>query len=114
MGGLLTANIMGITQVQNKLSNLSNAAMNNFSNKLYKVGLEVEAKAKQLAPVRTGRLRSSIHTTQKNPKLVLVGSNVRYAPFVEFGTVKTPAQPYLRPALQAVKPNMNRIVGELL
>lgn len=45
----------------------------------------VEAGAKEAAPVDTGRLRSSI-ATRIGPTRALVGSNVVYAPFVEFGT----------------------------
>ena len=39
-----------------------------------------------------------------------VGTDVTYAPYVEFGTIKMPAQPFLFPALEK---NKNRIV-ELL
>lgn len=34
---------------------------------------------------------------------VLVGSAVDYAPYIEFGTVKSNAQPFLRPALDLAK-----------
>jgi HK97 gp10 family phage protein len=33
---------------------------------------------------------------------LVVGSNVDYAPFVEFGTSRQAAQPYLRPAFRSV------------
>lgn len=63
----------------------------------------VQNEARRLAPVDTGRLRSSI---QRGPlqrdrlgAFVEVGTNVAYAPFVEFGTFRSPGQPYLRPAL---------------
>lgn len=49
------------------------------------VGLAAEGYAKNLCPVDTGVLRNSIaHTVQDNS--VYVGTNVEYAPYVEFGT----------------------------
>jgi phage gpG-like protein len=72
-------------------------------------GLRVEAAAKNFATghaggphVRTGRLRSSISTALgEDPEGVYVdiGSNVEYAGFVELGTRRAKAYPYLRPAL---------------
>jgi HK97 gp10 family phage protein len=67
-----------------------------------RLAIDVQNRARQLSPVDTGRLRSSInHKAGRDRKgyYVDVGSNVKYAPFVEFGTMKQPAQPYLRPAL---------------
>lgn len=63
----------------------------------------IAATAKQLAPVRTGELRGSIH-----PKVVNLGrgraevaieATAKHAIFVEFGTSRMRAQPYMRPAL---------------
>lgn len=70
---------------------------------LVTLGLRVQNRARQLAPVDTGRLRSSITSSglQRDSRgaYVEVGTNVFYAGFVEFGTRRMPAQPYLRPAL---------------
>jgi HK97 gp10 family phage protein len=50
--------------------------------------------------VRTGRLRNSLtHEVSMNEKAVYIGSAVKYAPYVENGTMKMPARPYLRPAI---------------
>lgn len=48
--------------------------------------------------VRTGRLKNSI-TYAVEENAVLVGTNVEYAGFVENGTMKMPARPYLRPGI---------------
>lgn len=53
---------------------------------LLDTGHEVQADAKRNCPVDTGRLRSSITTKQTALNEVLVGTNVEYAPDVEFGT----------------------------
>lgn len=64
---------------------------------LEKIGLTAERYAKKLAPVDTGRLRKSItHAVDGND--VYIGSNVEYAPYVELGTSKQKAQPFLKPA----------------
>ena len=51
--------------------------------------LVVSGAAKQLAPVDTGRLRASITPAvarEANEVIGVVGSNVEYAPYMEFGT----------------------------
>ncbi len=67
--------------------------------------------AKSLTPVDTGRLRSSITWQMGRAGDVLfaeVGTNVEYAPHVEFGTRWMAAQPYLVPALlRVVSPTTN-------
>lgn len=70
--------------------------------KLKQLGFKIEAEAKKKCPVDTGRLRASITTTVEGGK-VIVGSNVKYAPYVEWGTEKMEAQPYLRPAIDLVR-----------
>lgn len=66
---------------------------------LEECGLVAEGYAKKLCPVDTGRLRNSIsHTT--NDKSAYIGTNVEYAPYVEMGTSRTRAQPYLKPAVE--------------
>lgn len=61
------------------------------------VGLQAEGYAKLVCPVDTGRLRNSIsHAVEGNT--AYIGTNVEYAPYVEFGTHKQRAQPYLQPA----------------
>lgn len=64
----------------------------------------VETAAKRLAPVDTGRLRSSItHAIDRDGDglVGIVGSDVDYAVFVELGTSRAAAKPFLRPALAA-------------
>jgi HK97 gp10 family phage protein len=63
---------------------------------------------KQLAPVRTGHLRDSIHKVEDSPSGGLIASKgiqieAYYWIFVEYGTVYMEAQPFVHPALQAVK-----------
>ncbi len=89
----------------------------------YEIGLIVEGYAKSLAPVLTGRLAGSVTTQAKgrgtdveapatgedkiaapgSDKEVLVGTAVDYGPYVEFGTARSNAQPFLRPALDLAR-----------
>lgn len=65
----------------------------------------IEAAAKRNCPVDTGRLRSSItHEMLSGGGSLIgrVGSNVEYAAYVELGTSRMAARPYLRPALSSV------------
>lgn len=56
--------------------------------------------------VRTGRLRGSITWRpgqDAQSPYVDIGSAVYYAPFVELGTSRMAARPFLRPALEAAR-----------
>lgn len=78
--------------------------------KLELASLLVERSAKENCPVKTGTLRRSI-TRRVGKRKARVGSNVEYAPFVEMGTRKMPAQPYLRPALESNRDRIKRLFG---
>lgn len=65
------------------------------------LALEVAVEAKKIVPVRTGKLKRSIHARVYND-VAIIGSRVFYAPYVEAGTPKMSARPYLRPALEIV------------
>ena len=53
---------------------------------LESIGQECEGYAKEDCPVDTGRLRNSIaHKVIDNEKAVYIGTNVEYAPYVEYG-----------------------------
>jgi HK97 gp10 family phage protein len=89
----------------------------------FEIGLIVEGQAKLLSPVDTGRLAGSITTQARDhgtsPESpaqggdriqapsdemeVLVGTAVAYGPYQEFGTVRTDAQPFLRPSLDLAR-----------
>lgn len=60
-------------------------------------GIDCQARAKQNCPVDTGRLRASI---QYQPYILScqVGTDVNYCWYVELGTHKMAARPYLYPA----------------
>lgn len=55
--------------------------------------------AQTYAPVRTGALRDSIHTEQSGPMSFNLVADINYAVYVEYGTVRMLARPFLRPAV---------------
>lgn len=74
-------------------------------------GGKAETYAKELAPVGTpestgipgyhgGTLRNSITHEQWDEKTEVIGSTVNYSKFVELGTYKMKARPFLRPAAE--------------
>ena len=59
--------------------------------------------ARERAPVRTGRTRASISAVVERSAMTLqIRADVRWAVFIELGTRRMPARPFLRPALDAV------------
>lgn len=73
----------------------------------FEAALFIEGAAKYRCPVDTGNLRRSIAaqppTMQGDTAVALVGTNVEYAAYVEFGTRKMNAQPFMGPALEAAR-----------
>mgnify|MGYP005813244235 CR=1 FL=1 len=85
-----------------------------------KVAFDVEQKAKEVCPVDTGALRNSISLFSgqfesisgstgflsgfSEPAYIEVGPTMDYSIYVEYGTYKMAAQPYMRPAADLVRP----------
>ena len=76
--------------------------------------LLVEAEAKKRCPVDTGKLRASITPVIQSWAAGYVGTNTAYAPYVEYGTRKMPAQPFLEPAFLEGKRLASKIFGEAI
>ena len=74
-----------------------------------KSALRIQRRAKERCPVDTGRLRASIQLKSYNNGLTMtVGTIVKYAPYVEFGTYRAHAQPFLFPAAEEERPVLER------
>ena len=139
-------------QNQNKIFDKLKADLNKYSEDLVKQidaeifasAEEMATRAKQKAPVDTGRLRTSIKV-EKDPNSKLaydLVANVRYAAYVEFGTGPeakeytatldsewkeyaesfktnrpgghTPAQPFFYPSVREVFPQMVKRIEDLI
>lgn len=58
--------------------------------------------------VDTGRLKNSVTFTQTGPMSVSVGSKVKYAAWLEFGTIKMAPRPAWGPASLAAQPKFRK------
>lgn len=109
---------MSNSNYQSNRRNVERALTEAEEQALLAIGGFVEGAAKYLCPVGEydngrvgGNLRSSInHKVNKNDKSVVIGTNVEYAPFVEKGTSKMAAQPYLTPAIENNTAQIKQIV----
>ncbi len=101
---------------------------------LMEIGIEAEKNAKKeitaKKAVDTGRLRNSITwaiggeganapgysgtAPKKDQPCVYVGTNVNYAKYVEYGTSRMKARPYLRPAVEDFKDEYKKIIEDNL
>ncbi|MGA8856199.1 MAG: HK97-gp10 family putative phage morphogenesis protein [Candidatus Bathyarchaeia archaeon] len=73
-----------------------------ITNELEAAGAEMEATARRIVPVRTGYLQSTIyHKTDPNDLSLELGAKADYALYVEMGTRRMAAEPFLRPAWDA-------------
>lgn len=80
---------------------------------LTRIGLAAEGYAKKECPVDTGNLRNSItNEVRSSEKAVYIGTNVEYAAYVELGTTRTKAKPYLKPAAAEHSAVYKRIIEE--
>jgi HK97 gp10 family phage protein len=76
---------------------------------------EVQARAQAVIPVKTGTLRRSIHVVFEQGGLRgIIGPSVDYGVFVELGTRRMAARPYMRPAAAFVLPRFGAALKAIL
>ncbi len=106
--------IEGIEQAQAAFGKYAAEAAERLVKGLVEGGKIVEGEARALCPVSTeatrpggphGELRASI-TSQVEGLECKIGTNKEYAMYVELGTYKMAAQPYLVPALVSKQPEV--------
>lgn len=127
-GNAVTVAVHGLKELEQKLAQLPEAiAYKALSGALMSAGNEIAKEAKRLAPkgsvehyigskakakgkkAEPGNLRDNIRRTKvkesKHSAEVRIGWNGHafYGQFIEFGTAKMPARPFLRPAFDAKK-----------
>lgn len=111
MSNPLVVKIEGADGVILKFSRMSAASVGLVGKVVNTAALDTQREARQLCPVDTGRLRASIRPRFYKEGLAAdVYTDVDYAPFVEFGTSRMGAQPFLFPAFEMVRP---RYLAEL-
>lgn len=78
-----------------------------------RAALDAEGGAKIGAPVDTGALRNSIQARASGPGEAIVGVGMLYGPYVEYGTYKMRARPFLGPALEKAVVRLRRTLENL-
>ncbi len=78
------------------------------------IGAQAEGYAKMACPVDTGRLRNSISHAPIDDDTEAIGTNVEYAAYVEMGTQRTKAHPYLKPAVNNHKDEYINLAKSIL
>lgn len=99
--GLTDADVDKLVEVQqDNTEAIQDAIADGIMEGLEKIGLVAEGYAKAKCPQDTGRLRNSITHVLKGgaSPAVYIGTNIEYGKYVEEGTSKHDAQPFLRPA----------------
>ncbi|KZL93972.1 HK97-gp10 family putative phage morphogenesis protein [Clostridium magnum] len=116
--------LTGVDEILNKLQQMG-ANVGRLENKALKNAAEpVLEDAKENVPVRTGKLKKGLKITnvkkKDGMKYILVGvdrgdnSEVFYGKFIEFGTSKMPARPFLQPAYEKNKNTIRKAIAETL
>ena len=101
--------------VSNRLPAISAQIRPLVTDEVKRATLDIEARAKARTPVLTGTLRRSIASVFENGGLTgRVGPSVFYSRFVEFGTKRMAARPYMRPAAEAVLPKFAEAIKRVL
>lgn len=98
-----------------------------IANTMERIAAAIATEAKRNAPVDTGRLRASIVAGQAEASEYGVSVEVKaggkselddvlvdYAPYIEFGTSRMAAQPFLTPAAYSVVQHLAEKAGGVL
>ena len=101
--------VSGMEELRRKINKLNSELKRKVNDELRKIGSLISERAKNLAPIRTGRLRSSIFSRVEDWTLK-VGANAPYARYVEFGTRWIKPRHFM---LRAVQENTSKIKGLL-
>lgn len=109
--------IKGLDRLVKQLENLGKTE--EVEKAINKASIFVKDQAKVLCPVDTGDLRKSIDHEVVNNNGEITGyvfcdNTVDYASYVEFGTSKMAAQPFMTPALEENKDIVRDIIKQAL
>lgn len=106
--------VRGIGAVVRNLERLDKQITDGARKAVKRAAFEIEREAVAEVPVDSGRLKGSIQTQDVGDVTeigsgVKAGTELEYAHYVEYGTSKQAAHPYLQPAVEIVRqkyPNM--------
>jgi len=116
MADRIPIKVNGLPEALSKLRKYQSKKKEQIKDELKIGALKVETLAKDAVPVKTGRLKSSIAIDESDiARLVArVGTDVKYAPYVELGTKVMGARPYLYPAFFSQENEIVKAIGRVL
>lgn len=104
-----------VTITHNRFPEIAEKLPREASAVVRKTAFDIETWAKSVVPVDTGALKNSINTDIEDGGLSAeVKTNMEYCEFVELGTYKMAAQPYMIPAAERNAPHFQAAVKALL
>lgn len=109
----ISCDIEGVEEFKAAMERFDSAMQRHVHRQLVSWAADVKALAKQLVPVRSGHLRSSIYAKIRE-WVAEVGAEATYSLFVEFGTRYMRARPYLYPAIREHLPRLEQIICDAL
>lgn len=99
-------------KVTSRLDDIAVRALRDADSKLEASARRIADGARARAPRRTGALAETIDVAQEGPLSFAVVADIPWR-FLEFGTVKMGARPFMTPAAEAERDKLNRGIGEL-
>jgi len=115
---MIVLKLDGVPQLRRTIQRSSALATSRCRTLVKSSAAAVADRARTLAPMATGRLRRAIqHDAQGLSASVLIGAEAPYWRFVEYGTVRMAAQPFLRPSAEQEAQTLDgrlRDVGQTL
>lgn len=106
---MATIAVVGLDKVKSRFADIARTAPAKVDAEIQMAGLRCQGLAKQLAPVDTGRLRSSIQYVNVGLMKSMANTDVSYSRPVEFGHVTrnhssyVGPRPFMRPAFTQAK-----------
>jgi len=105
--------IKGQEELNRKLKNMSEVVEREATQEaLYAAATVVHGQAVSLCPVDLGNLKASL-AFEVGDTEAEIGTPVEYAPYVEMGTSRQAAQPYLRPALDENTGKITKLFSDI-
>lgn len=121
-----TFQLVGLEELKNDLTEVApRVAVNILRGLMYDIGKKLRDALRSSVAVNTGKLRRSISLKRSRMKGNEIGAEVYtkqgkgvtndgwYWHFVEYGTVHSPAQPFIRPAIESLERMTKEEMSEL-
>ncbi|MCH8322576.1 MAG: HK97 gp10 family phage protein [Proteobacteria bacterium] len=104
---MIRLEITNLPAFQRSLEKLTGDIQDNIKDALRAGAQDLAVRAKERVPVKSGELRDSIVTLEGGEGMnYIISATAPHARFVEFGTRKTPARPFMVPAAEEVFPQI--------